>query len=447
MLPTVDGLFHRQGQWCFPQLMVFSTGAMTKTEDENKLSPAVAIIVAGGAGLRMGGGIPKQYRFLGGLPVIARTLAAFEESGSIAGIIVVVPAESRDGFFREVMASRRFSKIRAVVSGGATRQESVRNALAVVDPGVDIVAVHDGVRPLVTADLIDRSVREARRCGAVVPGVPVADTVKSVDADSRITGTVEREGLWFVQTPQVFYRHIIQNAYDSAFREGFSGTDDAILVERTGVPVIMIPGNRDNIKITLEEDLSRAEAVLALRRKAAHGKGDVGPVHQRMGFGYDSHRLVEGRKLVLGGCEIPHDRGLLGHSDADVLLHAIGDALLGAAGAGDLGRLFPDDDPAWKDISSTILLETIHSVLGDKGYVVHNVDATVVLERPRLKRHIDLMEKTIARLLRLEKDSVSVKATTNEGMGSIGRGEGIAAYAVVSIIENESDNSVKGSEE
>lgn len=427
--------------------MVFSTGVMTKTEDQNKLSSAVAIIVAGGAGLRMGGGIPKQYRLLAGLPVIARTISAFEESASIAGIIVVVPADDRDGLFREAIASRGFSKIRAVVSGGDTRQESVRNALAVVDDSVGIVAVHDGVRPLVTVELIDRSVREARQCGAAVPGVPVADTLKSVDTGSRITGTVEREGLWFVQTPQVFHRHIIQNAYERAFRERFSGTDDAVLVERTGVPVVMIPGSRDNMKITLEEDLIRAEAVLALRREPPHGKEDVSTVHQRVGCGYDSHRLVEGRKLFLGGCEIPHERGLLGHSDADVLLHAIGDALLGAAGAGDLGRLFPDNDPAWKDISSTILLEKIHSVIREKGYAVHNVDATVILERPRLKPHIDLMEETIARLLCLEQDSVSVKATTNEGMGCIGRGEGIAVFAVVSITGKKSDDSVKGRKE
>lgn len=427
--------------------MVFSTGVMTKTEDENKLSPAFAIVVAGGAGLRMGGGIPKQYRLLAGLPVIARTISVFEESPSIEGIIVVVPADHREGLFRDAIAARGFSKIRSVVSGGATRQESVRNALAVVDDSVGIIAVHDGVRPLVTVELIDRCVREARRYGAVAPGVPVADTVKSVDADSRITGTVEREGLWFVQTPQVFQRRIIHDAYERAIRDRFSGTDDAVLVERTGIPVVMIPGSRDNVKITMEEDLARAEAVLAMRRDAPHGKGDVSPVHHRVGFGYDSHRLVEGRKLFLGGCEIPHDRGLLGHSDADVLLHAIGDALLGAAGAGDLGRLFPDDDPAWKDISSAILLEKIHSVIGEKGYAVHNVDATVVLERPRLKPHIDVMEETIARLLSLETGSVSVKATTNEGMGCIGRGEGIAAFAVVSITGRQSDTTVKGRNE
>ncbi|MCK9230225.1 MAG: 2-C-methyl-D-erythritol 4-phosphate cytidylyltransferase [Syntrophales bacterium] len=415
---------------------------MKKTTDENSLPPAVAIVVAGGSGRRMGGDIPKQYRLLGGLPVITRTLGVFEESSSISGIIVVVPVEGGSGHVMEAVASRGFSKIRAVVSGGSTRQESVRNALAALNHSVGIVAVHDGVRPLVPVDLIDLCVREARKYGAVVPGIPVADTLKSVDGTGRIRVTVEREGLWLVQTPQVFHRHILQDAYDRAFADGFSGTDDAVLVERTGVSVVMIPGSRDNMKITLENDLARAEEILTLQRDVKQGRRAANPVHQRVGFGYDSHRLVEGRKLFLGGCEIPYDRGLLGHSDADVLLHAIGDALLGAVGAGDLGRLFPDDDPAWKDISSTVLLETIRSVASGRGYGVHNVDATVILERPRLKLHIDSMEEAIARLLGVEKERVSVKASTNEGMGFIGRGEGIAAFAVVSVAGNEHDDGV-----
>ncbi|MDD5474958.1 MAG: 2-C-methyl-D-erythritol 4-phosphate cytidylyltransferase [Syntrophales bacterium] len=239
---------------------------MKRKETENSHSEVVAIVVAGGAGSRMAGKIPKQYRLLDKVPVLVRTLLAFEESSCVTGIIIVVPEKDRGGLFREAYNKYRFTKILDVRPGGATRQDSVNNALAAIGNNVEIVAVHDGVRPLVTGDLIDLSIREGRIRGAVAVGTPVTDTLKSVDSSNRIVGAVERDGLWFVQTPQVFHANIIKKAYEKAFSDGYYGTDDAVLVERIGFPVTMIEGARDNLKITMEGDLVVAEALLKLRR-------------------------------------------------------------------------------------------------------------------------------------------------------------------------------------
>ena len=239
---------------------------MKRKETENSHSEVVAIVVAGGAGSRMAGHVPKQYRLLDKVPVLIRTLLEFEKSSSVTGIIVVVPEKDRDRLFREACNPYRLTKIRDIRPGGATRQDSVKSALAVIDDTVEIVVVHDGVRPLVTDDLIDLSIREGRIRGAVAVGIPVTDTLKSVDSSNRIVGTVERDGLWFVQTPQVFHANIIKKAYEQAFIDGYYGTDDAVLVERIGFPVTLIEGVRDNLKITKEEDLALAEVLLTLRR-------------------------------------------------------------------------------------------------------------------------------------------------------------------------------------
>ena len=315
-------------------------------------------------------------------------------------------------------------KVVGIVSGGAERQDSVRCGLDALPEGADIVAIHDGARPLIRPEDIARVVTAAEEIGAAVIGTAMTDTVKQA-VGGRVETTLDRSMLWAVQTPQAFRVDLIREAHALAVRDGFVGTDDTVLLERLGKPVRVVEGSRDNIKVTHSEDLGRAEDLLA-RTKGERAM-------QRIGMGYDVHQLVEGRKLVLGGVEIPFEKGLLGHSDADVLSHVVIDALLGAAGAGDIGRLFPDTDAEYKDISSLVLLERTADVLRDRGATISNVDATVMAQRPKLAPHIAEMERNIARALGINPDLVSVKATTTEKLGFVGREEGIAAQAVAMV--------------
>jgi len=311
------------------------------------------------------------------------------------------------------------------VLGGARRQDSVAAGLAEVGDA-EIVVVHDGARPFAAASLFAAVVRAvADGADAAIVAVPLTDTLKRV-SNGRVVETLDRSAFALAQTPQAFRRTALGIALATAAERGSTVTDEATLVEELGGSVVVVPSVASNLKLTIPEDLTVAEAIARDRR----------PVRQplvRTGIGYDVHRLVSGRRLVLGGVEIPFDRGLDGHSDADALLHAIADALLGAAALGDIGAHFPPSDPAFKDADSLLLLAAVGGLLSAAGYDVVNVDATVIAEVPRLMPYVEGMRAAIAGALSLAVDRVGVKATTNEGMGFPGRGEGIAALAVATV--------------
>ena len=391
------------------------------------MTTAVAIIPAGGFGRRMGADLPKQFLEVGGLPILVHTVKAVQRSSFIKSIIIAVPADHVDQVW-ELVSRYDLSLVTGVVVGGATRQDSVQAGLAAVSDGTDLVVVHDGVRPLVDPGLVDACVQKAAETGAAMLAVPVKDTLKK--AKGGIVGTtVDRRNLWQAQTPQVAGVATMRRAFDSAVADGFQGTDEASLLERIGVEVSLVMGSDQNIKITRSEDLALAKAFL--------GKGSGGGMAMgalRVGHGYDAHQLVEGRALVLGGVNIPFDRGLSGHSDADVLLHALCDAILGAAGMGDIGRHFPDSDPAYKGISSLVLLAEVVKKSSEAGFRLGNADMTVIAQEPRLAPYIDKMRENISCCVDIDFSCLNIKATTTEQMGFVGRGEGIAAHAVVSLV-------------
>ncbi|HQK99411.1 MAG TPA: 2-C-methyl-D-erythritol 4-phosphate cytidylyltransferase [Smithellaceae bacterium] len=388
---------------------------------------AAAIICAGGSGRRFGGDQAKQYRMLGERPVLAHTLGVFCAAPAVDQIIVVVPVADLDFVREKIVSFYGLNRIAAVVAGGERRQDSVYNGLQAVSRPCDFVIVHDGVRPLVTEAMIGRVLEAASTTGAACAGVRATDTIKKASADGRVEQTLPREALWLVQTPQAFSFDLLCRAHEQAARDDYTGTDDASLVEHAGGIVTMVEGAAFNIKITTPEDLAMAA------RRMTSERGDSRPI--RAGFGYDSHRLVENRKLILGGVDIPFSRGLAGHSDADALVHAIGDALLGAAALGDIGRHFPDTDPAYANADSLVLLSRIKTLLDGAGLVVSHVDATVILEKPKLAPHADAMRANLARTLGIAVSRISIKAKTNEGMGFVGRGEGIAVFASATVAE------------
>lgn len=393
-------------------------------------------------------GQPKQYIPLLGDPIILWTLRACAAAPSVRELVLVVPAADVEYCRAELGNAWRVEKPVLVVAGGNSRQESVRAGLRALSQPVDLVAVHDGVRPLMDPDLLERTFASAWQHGAATAAVPLKDTVKLVES-GWVESTPPRARLRAVQTPQAFRRDLLIQAHAQAESDGWEATDDASLVERAGHNVAIIEGTYSNIKITTPEDLLVAEALLRARigdddaELTASGADDEldsrlpmkkqGGATVRVGYGYDVHAFADGRRLILGGVEIPADRGLLGHSDADVLLHAIADALLGAAGLGDIGRHFPDDDPAYKDVSSVKLLAHVHRLLTDQGWRVGNVDATIVAERPRLGPYVADMVHCISETLDIEPEAVNVKATTSERLGFVGAGEGIAAHAAVTL--------------
>ncbi len=314
-----------------------------------------------------------------------------------------------------------FGKVRKIVSGGLRRQDSVRNGLREVTR--DIVAIHDAARPMVTPEIVEESIREAAASGASAAAVPVIDTIKSASPDRIITGTVDRSNLYAVQTPQTFRTDLIRRAFERAYADGIYATDDAALVERLTEKVTIVPGSYENIKITTPSDEQ-----IASRR--------LGGGETRTGIGFDVHRLVEGRKLILGGVQIEYEKGLLGHSDADVMLHAIADACLGAIAAGDIGKHFPDSDPQYKGISSLKLLGHVGKLLSDAGWRVINVDVVLACEAPKIAKFTPVMAQRIAECLSIEASRVSIKGATTEGLGFTGRGEGISCWAIVSVRNN-----------
>jgi 2-C-methyl-D-erythritol 4-phosphate cytidylyltransferase/2-C-methyl-D-erythritol 2,4-cyclodiphosphate synthase len=391
----------------------------------------VAVIPAGGSGKRLKSHIAKQYLLLDAVPVLVHALRAFQNSQDIDEIIMALPAEDIVHIRQELVEKYGLTKVVNAVAGGLERQDSVKNCLDAIKGECGIVVIHDAVRPFVTEELINKVIEAARVTGAAVAGVKTKDTIKDVKENDIIGGTVPRERLWLAQTPQAFKYELLKEAYKSAYNDKFYGTDDASLVERMGKEVKMVEGFYENIKITTNEDMQTADALMKKRNNAG----------LRVGFGYDSHRFAADRKLILGGVEIPYEKGLQGHSDADAVIHAVCDALLGAAAAGDIGRHFPDNDPQYKDISSMILLEKVGKIIKVKGFAVNNIDVTVIMEMPKLAPHAAQMVSNIARVLKIDEDCVDIKAKTNEGMGFIGRNEGVAVIASATVIERKKNGS------
>ena len=383
-----------------------------------------AIIVAAGRGERMGLGRNKLFAPLCGEPVIVHTVRALKGTGLFDGGIVVVTGENDMQAMQKLLQGEGVS----FAPGGADRQESVYRGLLKCPPQAEIIAIHDGARPLVTKEVIQRTIESARRFGSGVAAVPLKDTVKRVDEQGRALETPPRDTLRAVQTPQTFDAALIRRAH----REGLVGsraTDDAALVERLGEKVYLTQGDAENVKLTTPEDMILAEQVI-LRRGGRVKEENA----MRIGHGYDVHRLVEGRKLILCGVEVPYALGLLGHSDADVALHALMDALLGAAALGDIGRHFPDTDPAYAGADSTKLLDHVVALLEKEGYRVSNVDVTIIAQRPKLKDFIERMRACVAMHLRVGVDCVNIKATTTEKLGFEGEGLGISSHAVACIV-------------
>lgn len=389
-----------------------------------------ALVPAAGRAARFNlpGSVPdnKVFALLGGKPLLQRTAEAFASHPAIDGIVVVAgPSEVTR--CREALAG--LEKVLAVVAGGQTRQESVAIGLfALGGSPDDLILVHDAARPLVTAAVVDRCIDRALEAGSAVAALPVTDTLKAADSSLTVQRTVDREGLWAMQTPQAFRLSTLFEAHSAARVMGWTGTDEAALVEQfSDEPVHLVLGDPSNLKVTRPEDLPLAEAIWQSRFPTQ-------VMQTRIGFGYDIHPLTEGRKLFLGGIEIPSLRGLDGHSDADVLLHALCDALLGAAGLPDIGHLFPNTDAAYKGISSLTLLREVVRRLHEAGYAVGNADMTLIAEAPKIAPYIGQMRTVIADALHAQPSQVGIKATTNEGLGSLGRGEGIAAHAVALLV-------------
>jgi 2-C-methyl-D-erythritol 4-phosphate cytidylyltransferase/2-C-methyl-D-erythritol 2,4-cyclodiphosphate synthase len=373
-----------------------------------------AIIAAGGSGTRLGARVPKQFLELGGRMMLLRSVEAFAAHERIAEVVIALPPGAGAGF--EGPGAHKFR----IVAGGARRQDSVANAFDAVSLSADVVLVHDAARPFVSADVISRTIDAAAAHGAAIAAIPVTDTVKQVTMEAGrtvIAGTIPRESIYLAQTPQGFRREVLAKAV-SLGRGEAAATDEAALAELAGYPVHIVEGDVDNVKITTGSDLERARM-----RESRAGVG-------RAGTGYDLHRLVEGRQLVIGGVDIPFERGALGHSDADVACHAATDAVLGAACLGDIGRHFPDSDPRWKDASSIDLLRQAAALVGEAGFAVVNLDVVVILERPKIAPHITAIRQGLADALGVPIDRVSVKGKTNEGVDAVGRGEAIAAHAV-----------------
>jgi 2-C-methyl-D-erythritol 2,4-cyclodiphosphate synthase len=287
-----------------------------------------------------------------------------------------------------------------------------------------VVLVHDGVRPFLSPSLVHAVAAAAAQDGSATAAIPVAETIKSGQR-GWVVSTLDRSGLYSIQTPQAFRRTLLEEAHREAERQGFRGTDDAALVERLGYPVRLVPGSPHNLKVTIPEDLALAEAML---RRSGASAGAA-----RVGVGFDAHRFAGGRPLILGGVEVPAPRGLLGHSDADVVVHAVMDALLGAAGCGDIGQHFPPDDPAFEGVRSLALLAQVRDLLATRGWRAAHVDVVVIAEAPRLSPYVPPMRAAMAGALGVSEGQVNVKATTVDGMGALGREEGIAAQAVVTL--------------
>ncbi len=372
------------------------------------------IIAAAGKGTRLGAPIPKQFLKIGGQPVIIKAMKVFDQMEEVDHIFVVAGEDYVD-YCTDLIGQYGFEKMETVVEGGELRQDSVYNALQEMNrrkPGVEYVLIHDAARPFISQEVIRNVLRVTEEKGAAVACVAMTNSVRRLGAGEDKSESVDRTEYYAVQTPQGFRKSLLIDAYEKAYDDSFFGTDDAAIVEHAGGEIAMVDGEYQNIKITTKEDL---------------------PMENRIGTGFDVHRLTEGRKLILGGVEIPSPRGLDGHSDADVLVHAVMDALLGAAALGDIGLHFPDTDPEYEGISSLLLLTKVKEKLEEGFYNIGNIDVTVICEKPKIRPYVEPMRENLAKALDLDVSRVSIKGTTTEKLGFTGREEGIACEAVASI--------------
>lgn len=378
-----------------------------------------AIIAAGGRGTRLGAERPKQFLDLAGRPLLARTLDALSRSDRIDDFVVALPPDALEAPPPYLLTT---SKAVRLVAGGRRRQDSVAQAVAALDARTTLVLIHDAARPFVTTDVIARTLDAARETGAAIAAIGAHDTVKqsSAAAGTRlIERTLPRERIYLAQTPQAFRRDVLARALAVASEE-VDATDEAMLAELAGIPVQLVEGDIGNVKLTTANDFESARARL-------DGAASLSP---RIGTGYDLHRLVQGRPLILAGVRVPFERGLDGHSDADIVCHAVTDAILGAAGEGDIGRLFPDTDARWKDADSIGLLGAAAARVAAAGWRVGNVDVTVIAQRPKLLPYLDAMRARLAGALACDVAQISIKGKTNEGVDSMGRGESMACHAI-----------------
>ncbi|NGM34617.1 bifunctional 2-C-methyl-D-erythritol 4-phosphate cytidylyltransferase/2-C-methyl-D-erythritol 2,4-cyclodiphosphate synthase [Methylobacterium sp. DB0501] len=407
-----------------------------------------AVVVAAGRGIRVGGDTPKQYRRVGGQAVLTRTLAALAAHPGVTRIQVVIAADAA-AFYDECLGDLPpavQAKLARPVEGGATRQASVRAGIVALSghdaPG--LVLVHDAARPFVDAALIDRAIAAAQAHGAAVPGVPVSDTIKVVEPDGRVRETPKREDLRAVQTPQAFRFALLHEAHGRAAAEGLDGfTDDGALAEWAGLPVAVFPGDLRNRKITQAADLVEADRAFSPEPRSGSGSSPAAQddamtaatttLLTRLGTGFDVHAFTEGDHVWLGGVRIPADRGVLAHSDGDVVLHALTDAILGALADGDIGVHFPPSDPRWRGASSDRFLADAVRRVTERGGVIDHLDITVLAEAPRIGAHREAIRTRIAEIAGVPLSAVSIKATTTEKLGFVGRAEGLAAQAAATI--------------
>lgn len=380
---------------------------------------AAAIIPAAGSGTRMKLDHPKQFHMLAGMPILIHTVKAFLNTPVISQIIIVAP---QDMLLETEQLLNKFHiacpEVQ-VTPGGVRRQDSVLLGIQQLSPDIDIVLVHDGARPMVNHTLITNCYEKACKHGAAIAAIPVKDTLKKGSSNNLVEGTVDRDGLWQAQTPQAVSVKLLKQAY--AANRDDDVTDESSLLERAGIPVTLVEGAETNIKITRPEDLQIAENLL--------GKSMTPQI--RIGHGFDAHQFAKNRKLVLGGVTIPHEYGLAGHSDADVLTHALCDAILGALAAGDIGKHFPDSSAEFKDIYSIKLLEKVMEHAELQSYSISNIDITVICQAPKLAPYLDEMRQILATVCKASLNSINIKATTTEKMGYTGRKEGISSHAVV----------------
>ncbi|HZM62032.1 MAG TPA: 2-C-methyl-D-erythritol 4-phosphate cytidylyltransferase [Vicinamibacterales bacterium] len=377
-----------------------------------------AIIAAGGRGLRFGSAEPKQLLTLAGEPILKRSVDAYLSCELVSDLVIALPAP-----LARVPPEylQHASKPVIVVEGGERRRDSVANAFARVPARADVVVVHDAARPLISDVVIRRTIDAARESGAAIAAIAARDTVKRVGTGGVIAETLPREQIFFAQTPQAFRVAVLRDALAQAG----DATDEAMLAERAGHTVRVVEGDVRNLKITTPDDLATAQRLLASTMPML-----------RIGNGYDLHRLVEGRPLILGGVTIPFEKGLDAHSDGDAVAHALTDAVLGAAGAGDIGRHFPDSDAAWKGADSLDLLRRAVLLVRAGGYALVNADVVVIAQRPKLLPYVDAIRANLARALDADVSQISVKGKTNEGVDSMGAGESIAVHAVALLVRS-----------
>lgn len=385
---------------------------------------AACVIVAAGKGERFGD-TAKVLAPVGNRPALAWVLDAMEAASTVRDVVIVYGAHT-EAPIRALVQAGGWTKVRTLLAGGVERQHSMANGVFAVAEDIEVVLVQDAARPLVTPEIVDACASEAREHRAAIVAAPVSDTVKRV-SKGVVMETVDRRHLWGAQTPQGLHHDLLVDLCHRALEDHTRFTDEASLAEAFGIPVRIVPGDRLNIKLTHPEDVELVDALLRARRK------EPAMPWPRTGIGYDVHRFADGRRMVLGGVDIPFDKGLEGHSDADVLLHAIADAMLGAAALGDIGVHFPPSDERWRGMDSGDIVRHSVTLLAERGWEPVNIDATIIAEAPKVNPHVPAMRERLRMLTGLAEDAISIKATTNEGMGFVGRGEGIAALASATI--------------